>query len=68
MTRIGQILQNATPVGHIRLTPPQSPMLRAITGGAATAADVTWFLVTSLVTIASQTVPLILAGQQQQQT
>ena len=28
--RIGQILQNATQVGHIRLT-PQSPTFRAIT-------------------------------------
>ena len=31
-TSIGQILQNVPRVGHIRLPPPQSPMLRAITG------------------------------------
>ena len=31
MTRVGQILQNATRVGHIRRPPPQSPTLRAIT-------------------------------------
>ena len=39
MTRVGQILQNATRVGHIRVTPPQSPTLRAITGGVGVSHD-----------------------------